>query len=143
MADQYDSIQHRWFEEVWNNGRADVIDEMLDPNVVLHGLADPSGNEVRGAEAFKSFYKGFRAGLPDIQVIIEDTVSEGEKVVTRCTVKATHTGDGLGVSATGNTVEFTGMCMTIEKDGRVVECWNSFDFLTMMQQIGLISPPGQ
>jgi steroid delta-isomerase-like uncharacterized protein len=143
MTDQYDSIQHRWFEEVWNKGRADVIDEMLDPNVIIHGLVDAGGNEVRGAEAFKSFYKNFRGGLPDIQVIIEDTVSEGDKVVARCRVKATHTGDGLGVSATGNTVEFTGMCMTIENDGKVVECWNSFDFLTMMQQIGLISPPEQ
>jgi steroid delta-isomerase-like uncharacterized protein len=143
MIDQYDTIQHRWFEEVWNKGRADVMDELLDQSVIIHGLADPGGREVRGAEAFKSFYESFRGALPDIQVIVEDTVSEGDKVVTRLTVKARHTGEGLGLSATGNTVEFTGMCMTIAKDGKIVECWNSFDFLTMMQQIGLIKPPGQ
>jgi steroid delta-isomerase-like uncharacterized protein len=143
MTDQYNTIQHRWFEEVWNKGRADIIDEMLDPNVIIHGLADPGGNEVRGAEAFKAFYESFRGALPDIQVIVEDTVSEGDKIVARCNVKATHTGEGLGASATGNTVEFTGMCMTIVKNGKIVESWNCFDFLTMMQQIGLITPPGQ
>lgn len=143
MKNSYDTIQHRWFEEVWNKGRAEAIDEMADPDVIGHGLVDSSGNEVRGVEAFKSFYESFRGAFPDIQVIIEDTVTEGDKVVARCTVKATHTGEGLGIGPTGKAVEFTGMCMTIEKDGKIAESWNSFDFLTMMQQIGLISPPGQ
>lgn len=143
MTNQYESILHRWFEEVWNKGRADAIDELLDPNVLIHGLADPSGNEVRGAEAFKSFYESFRGAFPNIQVIIEDTVSEGDKIVVRCTVKATHTGEGLGVSPTGKPVEFTGMCMVRVGDGRIAEAWNSFDFLTMTQQIGPAGPSGE
>ena len=141
MTSRYDTILHRWFDEVWNKGRAETIGELADPDLIAHGLVDSSGNEVRGVESFKSFYEGFRGAFPDIQVMVEDTVTEGDKVVARCTVRATHGGDGLGVSPTGNAVEFTGMCMVIVKDGRIKEAWNSFDFLTMMQQIGLIRPP--
>ena len=143
MTKQHNTIPHRWFEEVWNKGRAEAMDEMLDPDVIIHGLVDSNGNEVRGADAFRSFYESFRGAFPDIQVIVEDTVAEGDKIAARCTVKATHSGKGLAVSPTGNSVEFTGMCMLRVKDERIVEAWNSFDFLTMMQQIGVISPPGQ
>ena len=143
MTNQYDTILHRWFDEVWNKARAQAIDEMLDPDVIGHGLADSSGNEVRGIEAFKSFYESFRQAFPDILVIVEDTVTEGDKIVARCAVKAIHTGEGLGVAASGKPVEFSGMCMVIVKDGTIVEFWNSFDFLTMMQQIGVVSLPGK
>ncbi|MFP5261279.1 MAG: ester cyclase [Blastocatellia bacterium] len=143
MTSPYDTIQHRWFEEVWNKGRAEAIDEMLDPDVIGHGLVGSGSNEVRGVKAFKSFYESFRGAFPDVQATVEDTVTEGDKVVGRCTVRATHTGEGLGVSPTNKPVEFTGMCMVRVKDGRIVESWNSFDFLTMMRQIGLISLPGQ
>jgi steroid delta-isomerase-like uncharacterized protein len=137
------TIEHRWFGEVWNKGRADAIDEMLSPDVVIHGLTDSNGNEVRGAEAFKSFYEGFRGAFPDIQVTVEDTVSEGDKIVARCTVRATHRGEGLGLAPTDKAVEFTGMCMLSMEGGKIVESWNSFDFLTMFQQIEAISFPGQ
>ena len=139
MTNQYETILHRWFDEVWNKGCAETIDELLDPNVLIHGLVDSSGNEVSGAAQFKSFYESFRAALPDIQVIVEDGVSDGNKIVVRCTVRATHAGEGLGVSPTGNAVEFTGMCMVKEGDGRIVEVWNNFDFLTMMQQVGAVT----
>jgi steroid delta-isomerase-like uncharacterized protein len=143
MTSRYDTILHRWFEEVWNKGRADVIDELLATDVTIYGLVDSGGNEVRGVKAFKSFYESFRQAFPDILVIVEDTVAEGDKIVARCAVKATHTGDGLGVAGSGNRVEFSGMCWVRVKDGRIVESWNSFDFLTMMQQTGLVSLPAK
>jgi predicted ester cyclase len=133
------TILHRWYDEVWNKGRIEAIDEMLDPNVIGHGLFDLNGNEIRRAEDLKAFCKSFRGIFPDIRVIVEDTVSEGDKVVALCTVKATHTGEGLAMSPTNRVVEFTGMCMVRVKDRRIVEAWNSFDFLSMMQQLGLVS----
>jgi steroid delta-isomerase-like uncharacterized protein len=143
MANQYDTIQHHWFEEVWNKGRAEVIDELLDPDVIAHGLVDRAGNEVRGAADFKAFYESFRGAFPDIRVTVEDTVSEGDKIVARCRVQATHSGDSLGFSATNKPVEFSGMCMLRVKDGKIVEAWNSFDFLTMFQQMEVLNFPSK
>ena len=141
MSDQYATIMHRWFAEVWTNGRAEAIDEILDPGVINHGLADTSGKEVSNAEGFKAFHQSFREAFPDIQVIVEDTVAEGDQIAARCLVKATHSGDGLGIKASGKPVEFTGMCMIRVKDGKIIESWNSFDFLTLMKQLEMVGPP--
>jgi predicted ester cyclase len=141
MSDQYATIMHRWFAEVWTKGRAEAIDEIADPGVINHGLADTSGKEVRGVEAFKAFHQSFRGAFPDIQVIVEDTVVEGDKIAARCLVRATHAGNDLGIEATGKPVEFTGMCMIRVKDGKIIESWNSFDFLTLMKQLEMVGPP--
>ena len=129
------TILERWFEEVWNKGREAAIDELSAPDIDAHGLAHPDGTEVKGVPAFKAFYKTFNAAFSNIYVKVEDTVTEGDKTLARCTVTATHTGDGLGKPATGKTVKFTGMCLAREKDGKIIEAWNNFDFMSMNQQL--------
>lgn len=136
-----DTIQHRWFGQVWNEGRADVIDSMMCEDVVGHGLVDPDGNEVRGVDAFKGFYNSFRGAFPDIHIAIEDTVTEGDRIVALCRVTGTHKGEELGVAPTNTKVEFTGMCMMRIRDGKIAEAWNSFDFLSLFQQIGMVQMP--
>jgi steroid delta-isomerase-like uncharacterized protein len=139
MENQKETILHRWFEEVWNQGRAEAIDELSDAGLIAHGLVDANGDEIRGVDAFKEFYKGFRGAFPDIQVIVEATLSEGDQIAARCTVKATHTGEGIGLAPRKKPVEFTGMCWVIIKDGKIAEAWNSFDFMTMFQQLDALN----
>jgi predicted ester cyclase len=125
----------RWFEEVWNKGREAAIDEMSGPEIKGHGLTNPDGNEVEGLPAFKVFYKSFRSAFSDIHVEVEDTVTEGDRTVARCVVTATHNGDGLGIAPTGKPVKFTGMTLVRLKDGKIVESWNNFDFMSMYKQL--------
>jgi steroid delta-isomerase-like uncharacterized protein len=139
MNTEYPTIAHRWFGEVWNKQRAEAIDEMLTQDVVGHGLTDHNGTEVRGVEQFKKFYHEFRAAFPDIKVLVEDTVSEADKVVARCRVTATHAGEGMGMRPTQRPVEFTGMCLMRLEDGKIAESWNSFDFLGLFTQTGSVS----
>ena len=136
MTDKETTLIHRWFEEVWNKGRAEAIDEMFDCDGIAHGLTDESGKELCGPEGFKPFFQSFRNAFPDIEVIVEDTVVEGDKIAARCTVKGTHAGEGIGIAATNRRVEFTGMTMVRVKDGKVAEAWNNFDFMSMFQQLG-------
>jgi len=138
MSDENRSLIHRWFEEVWNKGREEAIDELFAEDGIAHGLADEAVQALRGPEGFKPFFKKFREAFPDIQVIIEDCISEGDKVAARCRVRAKHTGEGLGVAATGNPVEFTGMSIVRIRDGKIVEGWNNFDFMRLFQQIGAL-----
>ena len=84
MAKEQNTILHRWFEEVWNNGRTEVIDEMIAPNAIAHGLEDPNGNEVCGPEEFKQFFIGFRRAFPDIHINVQETVPEDDLVVAYC-----------------------------------------------------------
>ncbi len=134
------TLMHRWFEEVWNQGRTETIDELLAPDVVGHGLVDAAGQEVRGVAAFKEFYHSFRETFPDIHITVEDTISEGDKLVGRCQVTGCHRGGGIGVAPTGKTVSFGGACIVRIKDGRIAESWNHFDFLSLYQQVGCKVP---
>jgi steroid delta-isomerase-like uncharacterized protein len=141
MSTENKTLAHHWFEEVWNKGRADAIDEMFADEGVAHGLTDAGGNELCGPANFKLFFHSFRNAFPDIQVTVEETVAEGDKLAARCTVRGTHRGEGIGFAATNTPVEFTGMCLLRIKDGKIVEAWNNFDFMSMFQQVGAIQPP--
>ncbi len=130
-------ILRRWFEEVWNKGREEAIDEMLAEDGIAHGLVDENGEELRGPVNFKPFFRKFRGAFPNIEVVIEDCICEGDKAAARCTVRGHHTGDSLGVAATNKGVEFNGLCIVQVKDGKIVEAWNNFDFASLNQQIGI------
>jgi len=135
MSEENKALLRRWFEEVWNNGRADAIAEMFAEDGVGHGLSD---GPIHGPKDFKPFHATFRGAFPDITVVVEDLIAEGDKVVARCTVRGKHQGDHLGYAASNAPVEFTGMTIVRIKDAKIVESWNNFDFMKMYQQIGAI-----
>ncbi|HEX8688484.1 MAG TPA: ester cyclase, partial [Pyrinomonadaceae bacterium] len=114
MKEGYDAsgnaaIVRRWFEEVWNRGREEAIDELFAEGGVAHGLAGEAGEPLRGPAGFKPFFRQFREAFPDIEVVVEDTISEGDRVAARCTVRGRHRGHTLGFAATEKPVEFTGI----------------------------------
>lgn len=134
-----ETFLHRWFEEVWNNRREDAIDEMFAADGVANGLNDAEGKPVRGPEGFKILHRAFLSAYPDLHITVEDTVSEGDKIAARCTVRATHAGEGLGVSPTSQPIEFTGLTIVRIEDGKIVEAWNEFDFMKMYSQLGALT----
>lgn len=138
MSEAPVALIHRWFEEVWNQGRTDSIAELLAPDAVIHGLGDDSEVAWHGHDGFKEFHAKFRGAFPDIIVTIEDTIQEGDKIVARCSVRGSHTGDALGFAATDAPVAFTGIAIVKIKDGKFVEAWNNFDFMTLYKQLGVI-----
>jgi len=128
----------RWFEEVWNKGRADAIAEMMAEDAVAHGLSDDAAKPLRGPQGFLPFHAQFREAFPNIEVIVEDQIAEGDRVTTRCSVRGKHAGDSLGFAATQAPVEFTGVSITRIRDGKIVEAWNNFDFMKMYRELGAI-----
>ena len=138
MSETNKAVLRRWFEEVWNRGRSDVIDELLARDAVIHGLEDANGQPVEGYAAYENFHRQFRGAFPNIAVSIDDMVAEGDKVAARCSVAAKHTGSTLGFEATHSDVEFDGMTFVVIKDGKITEAWNNFDFMRMNKQLGLM-----
>jgi predicted ester cyclase len=139
MAEEYATFMHRWFEEVWNQGREEAIDEMFAEDGIANGLNDAEGNPARNVEEFKAFHRTFRKAFPNLKVTVEDTICEGDKIAARCTVKAIHDGEGLGVEPTNLPIGFTGVTIVRLKDGKIVEAWNEFDFMKMYQQLGALT----
>ena len=137
MSADHKNLVRRWFEQVWNQGRADAVDEMMAPDATAHGL----GPDLRGPKEFKAFQATFREAFPNLQIDIDDLVAEGDKVAYRWTASARHDGHFMGIAPTGKSSQFTGMGIVRVKDGRIAEGWNVFDQLTMLQQLGIIDAP--
>jgi len=129
------ALMRRWFEEVWNKGRPEAVREMMSEDCVNHGLSGDPAAPLRGAGGFMPFHTQFREAFPNIEVVVEDTIAEGDKVVARCSVRGKHEGNSLGMEATGAMVDFDGIGIARVKDGMFVESWNSFDFARMYQQL--------
>jgi hypothetical protein len=104
MSEENKTLIRRWFDEVWNKGRADAIDEMFAANGIAHGLSDDSESPLVGPEAFKVFHAKSRDAFPDIIVTVEDMVAEGDRVAARCSVRGKHTGDSLGFPGTNSPI---------------------------------------
>ena len=138
MSKENDALIRRWFEEVWNQGRSETIDDLFAEDGIAHGLSDDSGNPLRGPAGLKEFHARFRTAFPDIVVTVEDTIAEGDKIAARCTVRGKHTGDTLGFAASHAPMEITGIGIARIRNGKIVEAWNNFDFMTMYKQLGAI-----
>ena len=96
---------------------------------------------MRGPAEFKRVFRIFRDALGDLEIAVERVVTEGDTCAAYCRVKGRHVGHALGGPPTGHPIEFTGIAMCVVRDGRIVEGWNSFDFLSMYQQIGWVGNP--
>jgi steroid delta-isomerase-like uncharacterized protein len=138
MSEENKAILRRWFEEVWNKGRSEAIEEMFAADGIAHGLSDDPEKLMQGPADFKPFHAAFRGAFPDVDIVVEDLIAEGDKVAARCSVRGKHMGDHLGVAASHAPVEFTGITIVRINDGKIVEAWNNFDFLRMNKQIGVI-----
>jgi steroid delta-isomerase-like uncharacterized protein len=131
----------RWFREVWNEGRNQTVHDLLAPKAVAKGQTI-SAADIHGPEEFVNFVKGIRSAFPDINVTIEDVFGAGDKVVARWSATMTHSGDGLGLAATGKKVRLNGITIARIKNGQIVEGWDNWDQLPMLRQIGAYEPPG-
>ncbi len=137
-AEENKAIFRRYVEEVTNEGNLELADEIFD-SYLAH---QPDGSVLqRGPEDVKRFQSEFRSAFPDIHATIEDQVAEGDKVVTRWRMRGTHEGEFRGIPATGNQISVTGIGIFRFSDGKVVESWDNFDQLGMMQQLGLVPSP--
>jgi steroid delta-isomerase-like uncharacterized protein len=139
-ASENKATVRRVYDEVFNQGNLSVVDELFDPDYVLHDPGVPGG-ELRGLEAFKAQWVSMlRTAFPDLRIVIEDQVAEGDKVASRYTGSGTNQGELRGFPPTNNRVEVTGTITSRFADGKIVEEWNNIDGLGMMQQLGIVPP---
>jgi predicted ester cyclase len=98
--DEHKALARRFFEEVWNQQKPEVIDEIFAPTVLFNGRPV-------ARDTLKQMVAGRRAAFPDIHVTVEDQVAEGDKVSTRRTWQATHQGPYRGIPATGKRITWS------------------------------------
>jgi serine phosphatase RsbU (regulator of sigma subunit) len=126
------AIFRRYIEEVWNQTNLEVVDEIFE-RYISH---QPDGSVLeRGPEDVKRFVGEFRTAFPDLRLIIDDQIAEGDKVMIRETARGTHQGELRGLAPTGEEMEIPGMAVfRFAEEGKVVESWDSYDQLSLMRQ---------
>ena len=129
------SVIERFIGEVINQGRLEVADEIVAPDFVE---LDPLPGQRQGREGLKEVIAMMRSAFPDIHWVNEETIEEGEKVVSRFTWTGTHKGTFLGVPATGKRVSVKGVVIDRVVGGRMTDSRILMDSLGMMQQLGVI-----
>jgi steroid delta-isomerase-like uncharacterized protein len=131
------ALIRRWFDEVWNQGRTETIDELLSDHATMWGVGRPEQSS-RGAAEFKDFHQAMRAACPDTKIVLDHVVEQGDTAFARWTVTATHTGQGLGIPATNRKVKILGMSACRVQDGKIAEAWNLWDQIGMARQLGIL-----
>jgi steroid delta-isomerase-like uncharacterized protein len=125
------------FVEMTNTHNPELVDRFVAEDYVNHNdfVAD-------GREANRQFWAAFLTGLPDVSVTMEDLVIAGDRVVGRFTYRGTHTGDLLGIPASGKPVEMRSIDIWRVGNGLFVEHWDQLNLMQMFQQIGALPALG-
>ena len=126
------------YERTWveglNRGDVSAADRAFAPDCVVHINGSPEPNLSLGG--FKEMMSGLLSAFPDLRLTVEDQIVAGDKVATRWVAEGTNSGPFGPVPATGRRIRIGGLILDRVIDGKVVERWEQWDQMAMMQQLG-------
>jgi steroid delta-isomerase-like uncharacterized protein len=134
-ADNKARVQ-RLYDEVWNQGRLAVADELFTDDYRAPGASAPTG-----PEGEKQHVAMLRAPFPDLRIAVEELVAEDDRVTARWTMTATDRGGFMGRPPTGKQVSLWGVHFFRFAGDRIVACWTGVDMLGLMIQLGIVPSP--
>ena len=113
-TEQNKAVVRRFMMEALSGRNVGTADEVLAPNYV---------NRMTGADlaGFKQMLTGMSVALSNVRFDIEELIAEGDTVVARWKMEATHTGSLMGESPTGKTISSRGLTYYRLANGQIVE----------------------
>lgn len=136
------AVIFRLVEEVFNQGKIEVITDLVAENVVGHEVGEellyqdsPKERQQRGVDRFQETVMAFRNAFPDLQLSVFDVLAVEDKVVMRWGLQGTHQGAFLGVGPTGKVGKVQGIIIYRLEAEKIVEYWGIFDIYGLLQQL--------
>lgn len=129
-------IIQRYYAEVWNQGKLDVLDELLDRQYINHTPSTP--NPPRGPDGLKPIVAAIRKAFPDLHYEIKDIIVNDSVVVGKVIMTGTHQHTLFGLPPTGRKVSVNQITIEKIRNGKIIEHWRVTDELTMMKQLGVV-----
>jgi predicted ester cyclase len=126
--------------EVINDGKFELLDEILAPNFVDH---TPRQGMAPTRDGLKQTITELKSAFPDVRYSVVDAFVCGDQVVHRLTATGTMKGDFMGITATGKPATWTEIHIGRSVDGRLTEHWGLVDQLSMLVQLGVVPAPGR
>jgi len=135
MSESNKAAMRQFFEEVYNRGNSDFVDELSKPEFVSHDRGNPSHDR----EGIKVIVSAIRSAFPGVHFTVDDVLADADKVVARFTMTGTHTGDFMGIPATNKAIVVTGIdIVRFAEDGKAVEHWHEWSGMELLQQLGVL-----
>lgn len=127
----------RYFEEVWNQGKLDVLDEIISPDYINHnpGMPDP----IPGPAGLKPIVKAIREAFPDLHYTIDNMVISDDQVAVHVVMHGTHAGDFFGIAPTNKKIYINQMQIERIKNNKIIEHWRVTDDMALLKQLGQYS----
>jgi steroid delta-isomerase-like uncharacterized protein len=119
-------------------GGAAAAAELFAPDFFSHNV--PPGMP-QGVEGVRRFYEVLLTGMPDLSIEIDELIASGDRAAVATTISGTHTGELLGIPASGRRVAVTGIDMIRVAGGRIVEHRGLTDTVGLLRQIGAAQGP--
>jgi steroid delta-isomerase-like uncharacterized protein len=129
------ALARRIADEIWTQGKLDVIDEVIAAEFVGQS---PTDGEFRGPAGFRQLVERYHAAFSNVEMRIDSLVAEGDTVAAHWTATGTHTGELMGVAPTGREVKVEGVQFDRISGGKIVESHGLFDALGLLQQVGAV-----
>jgi len=136
-------VVRRFFQEVWNGRRLELLDELVHPNCVTHQLRSVRGSVEslpRGPAALRDHIAGWLKAFPDISVTTDLQTALGPNVASWVTMPGTHRGVWQGVLPTNRETTIRTVAQHRVENGRIVEDWVMVEALGLFQQLRLVPP---
>ena len=115
-------------------GDVDKSLELYADDIVYH----TTEGDLSGHEALRGYLSVYLNAFSNLGAKVEDQIAEGDKVVSRVRGTGKQTGELQGIPASGKEIDIAGFVMVRISNGKIVEAWDLFDIMAMMQQIGVI-----
>lgn len=134
------AVVRRFYDELWNDRRIEIADEIIAADCVSHQLASGAADAPtpRPPELIKQHVAAWLAGFPDLHFTVEQIIAEGDRVVTHSRMRGTHTGAWHGLAPTGRAVSLPMIVIQRISGGKIAEDWVLVDSLGFYQQLGLV-----
>ena len=123
----------------WAKRDYDFIRASCAPDMLYYSPSN--AKQLDSIEELIEFADSIYITISDYDISIEDIMAEGDKVALRAIVRATHTGEILGIPATGKKIEWGQILIFQVENGKIVEVWEDWDALGLMQQLGMELKP--
>ena len=124
-------------EEIFNKGNLDLIPEIVSPDYVNH---QANGQDIKGVDGFRQMVVTMRTAMPDLHYTIDDTITEGDKAASRCTLTGTYSGKIGDIEVKDKKINITQAIFARVENDKVIEGWGFTDSAVLYQQLG-VSPP--
>jgi steroid delta-isomerase-like uncharacterized protein len=139
-VEQNKALVRRAVDLIWNQGDLSAVTALYSPTYVYH---DPANPRVKTVRDFEQLVTSFRRAFPDLQLVIEGQIGEGDFVVSRWGARGTHKGHLLSIAPTDKHVMVTGISIDLLHDRHIVESRVNWDVLGLFQQLGIVPVFGQ